>query len=331
MWNKKLLNEYLKMKKTSIIGILGVYAILFVFVYLYRIPIEVILYPFILTIVFVLMVLLFDYIKYKEKVNKIIQICNDISSCYSVKINDKNIFDEYYLDIINELLKENRKQVSKIQKRVSDINDYFSIWVHQIKTPIASMKLKIDNEQIDSLQLASDLNRIDHYVDLVLSFLKFDEEKIDLYFRKTDVDRIMRESLKKFSNDFIIKKIRLDYKLSKREVLTDEKWLSFVFDQLLSNALKYTDKGTITIYYDGDSCLCIKDSGIGIALADMERLFEKGFTGYNGRQYKKASGIGLYMCKRMCDKLNIAISIESVVNEYTLVKLKFLSNEEYKD
>ena len=331
MWNKKLLNEYLKMKKTSIIGILGVYAVLFVFVYLYRIPIEVILYPFILTIVFVLMVLLFDYIKYKEKVNKIIQICNDVSSCYSVKINDKNIFDEYYLDIINELLKENRKQVSKIQKRVSDINDYFSIWVHQIKTPIASMKLKIDNEQIDSLQLASDLNRIDHYVDLVLSFLKFDEEKIDLYFRKTDVDRIMRESLKKFSNDFIIKKIRLDYKLSKREVLTDEKWLSFVFDQLLSNALKYTDKGTISIYYDEDSCLCIKDSGIGIALADMERLFEKGFTGYNGRQYKKASGIGLYMCKRMCDKLNIAISIESVVNEYTLVKLKFLSNEEYKD
>lgn len=331
MWNKKLLNEYLKMKKTSIIGILGVYAILFVFVYLYRIPIEVILYPFILTIVFVLMVLLFDYIKYKEKVNKIIQICNDVSSCYSVKINDKNIFDEYYLDIINELLKENRKQVSQIQKKVSDINDYFSIWVHQIKTPIASMKLKIDNEQMDLLQLASDLNRIDHYVDLVLSFLKFDEEKIDLYFRKTDVDRIMRESLKKFSNDFIIKKIRLDYKLSKREVLTDEKWLSFVFDQLLSNALKYTDKGTISIYYDGDSCLCIKDSGIGIALADMERLFEKGFTGYNGRQYKKASGIGLYMCKRMCDKLNIAISIESIVNEYTLVKLKFLSNEEYKD
>ena len=331
MWNKKLLNEYLKMKKTSIIGILGVYAVLFVFVYLYRIPIEVILYPFILTIVFVLIVLLFDYIKYKEKVNKIIQICNDISSCYSVKINDKNIFDEYYLDIINELLKENRKQVSQIQKKISDINDYFSIWVHQIKTPIASMKLKIDNEQIDSLQLASDLNRIDHYVDLVLSFLKFDEEKIDLYFRKTDVDRIMRESLKKFSNDFIIKKIRLDYKLSKREVLTDEKWLSFVFDQLLSNALKYTDKGTISIYYDGESCLCIKDSGIGIALADIERLFEKGFTGYNGRQYKKASGIGLYMCKLMCDKLNIAISIESVVNEYTLVKLKFLSNEEYKD
>ena len=331
MWNKKLLNEYLKMKKTSIIGILGVYAILFVFAYLYRIPIEVILYPYILTIVFVLIVSLFDYIKYKEKVNKIIQICNDISSCYSVKINDKNIFDEYYLDIINELLKENRKQVSQIQKKVSDINDYFSIWVHQIKTPIASMKLKIDNEQMDLLQLASDLNRIDHYVDLVLSFLKFDEEKIDLYFRKTDVDRIMRESLKKFSNDFIIKKIRLDYKLSKREVLTDEKWLSFVFDQLLSNALKYTDKGTITIYYDGDSCLCIKDSGIGIALADMERLFEKGFTGYNGRQYKKASGIGLYMCKRMCDKLNIAISIESVVDEYTLVKLKFLSNEEYKD
>ena len=331
MWNKKLLNEYLKMKKTSIIGILGVYAILFVFAYLYRIPIEVILYPFILTIVFVLIVLLFDYIKYKEKVNKIIQICNDVSSCYSVKINDKNIFDEYYLDIINELLKENRKQVSQIQKKVSDINDYFSIWVHQIKTPIASMKLKIDNEQMDLLQLASDLNRIDHYVDLVLSFLKFDEEKIDLYFRKTDVDRIMRESLKKFSNDFIIKKIRLDYKLSKREVLTDEKWLSFVFDQLLSNALKYTDKGTITIYYDGDSCLCIKDSGLGIALADMERLFEKGFTGYNGRQYKKASGIGLYMCKRMCDKLNIAISIESVVNEYTLVKLKFLCNEEYKD
>lgn len=319
------------MKKTSIIGILGVYAVLFVFAYLYRIPIEVILYPFILTIVFVLIVLLFDYIKYKEKVNKIIQICNDISSCYSVKINDKNIFDEYYLDIINELLKENRKQVSQFQKKVSDINDYFSIWVHQIKTPIASMKLKIDNEQIDSLQLASDLNRIDHYVDLVLSFLKFDEEKIDLYFRKTDVDRIMRESLKKFSNDFIIKKIRLDYKLSKREVLTDEKWLSFVFDQLLSNALKYTDKGTISIYYDEDSCLCIKDSGIGIALADMERLFEKGFTGYNGRQYKKASGIGLYMCKRMCDKLNIGISIESVVNEYTLVKLKFLSNEEYKD
>ncbi len=127
--------------------------------------------------------------------------------------------------------------------------------------------------------------------------------------------------IRSFSSDFINKKLRLEYSETGRRVVTDEKWLAFVIEQVLSNAVKYTKAGSISIFADESGSLCIKDTGIGIAVEDLPRIFENGYTGFNGRADKKASGIGLYLCRRICDDLNHGISAESEIGEGTTIKI----------
>ena len=158
-----------------------------------------------------------------------------------------------------------------------------------------------------------ELLKIEQYVDMVLGYLRLDSESTDYVLRDTDLDGLLRQAVRKFARMFILKKITL--------VLTDGKWLSFVVEQVLSNALKYTPAGgRIRIYGDGET-LVIADSGIGIRPEDLPRVFEKGFTGYNGREDKKSTGIGLYLCRRVMDRLNHGISIVSRPGQGTLVRL----------
>ena len=135
-----------------------------------------------------------------------------------------------------------------------------------------------------------------------------------------DRDEIIRSSVKKFASEFIDRRIRLEYDSVDIQAVTDEKWFAFVVEQLLSNALKYTREGSIKIYSEG-KVLCIKDTGIGIAPEDLPRVFDKGYTGCNGRTDRRASGLGLYLCRRICQNLGIDISISSTVGEGTTVRL----------
>lgn len=165
--------------------------------------------------------------------------------------------------------------------------------------------------------------RIEQYVEMVLAFLRLDSQSSDYYFREYELDPLIKATVKKYSTWFIHRKISLSYEPVGTTVLTDEKWLSFVLEQILNNALKYTKRGTISIYLEGENVLCIKDTGIGIAASDLPRIFERGFTGYNGRLDKKASGLGLFMCKQICDKLGHEITAESVVGEGTIIRIIF--------
>ena len=156
---------------------------------------------------------------------------------------------------------------------------------------------------------------------MVLTFLRLDSESTDYVIKEYDLDGIVRQAVKKFSGEFISRKISLVYEPLQATVITDEKWLSFVVEQILSNALKYTPSGSITIRLEPDKKLYISDTGIGIAPEDLPRIFENGYTGYNGRTDKKASGIGLYLCKRICDKLGHGIAAESKLDEGTTIIL----------
>ncbi len=208
-------------------------------------------------------------------------------------------------------------------RRMTTQTDYFSAWAHQIKTPIASMGLKLQREDSAlSRRLRGDLNRIEQYVDMAMTYLRLDAETGDYIFRQQPLEPIVWGAVKKFAGEFIDRKLGLRLEPMENTVLTDEKWLSFVIEQLLSNALKYTPAGEISIYTREPDTLVIRDTGIGIAPEDLPRIFEKGFTGYNGRSDKKASGIGLYLCKRVCDRLGHEISIESEPGKGTAVYLK---------
>ena len=203
----------------------------------------------------------------------------------------------------------------------TDLSEYYYLWAHQIKTPIASMRLRLQGEDTElSKDIADDLQRIEQYVEMALMVLRLDSVSTDYIFREYDLDSIIKQAVRKFASQFIRKKIKLDYTEVNCFVLTDEKWLSFVIEQIISNAVKYTNPGgTVTIDMEQDKILRIKDTGIGIAPEDLPRIFDKGYTGYNGRSDKKASGIGLYLSSRVCKNLHHRIWAVSAIGEGTVV------------
>ena len=197
--------------------------------------------------------------------------------------------------------------------RHREMVDYYTAWVHQIKTPIAAMRLTLQlDDTPNGRKLMSQLLRIEQYVDMVLMYLRLDEGTSDYVIRSCDVDEVIRQSLRKFAGEFIDRRLTLHYAPVGLTAVTDEKWLGFVVEQVLSNALKYTPEGgSITIDAEEPATLCIRDTGIGIAPEDLPRIFEKGYTGYNGRGDQKASGLGLALCKRICGNLGASLSAES--------------------
>ncbi len=232
------------------------------------------------------------------------------------------VWEKDYGQIIIRLCRELQLSQDKAAASYRDMIDYFTVWVHQIKTPIASMRLHLDTEDSGLARRAkSELLHIEQYVEMVLTYLKIDSGGEDYVFRKISLDQIIRENIQKFRGDFIMKKLGLLYTAVDETVITDEKWLSFVVGQVLSNALKYTNRGTVTISLEAPKILCISDTGIGIAQEDIPRIFEKGFTGSNGRQNKRASGLGLYLCRQICNRIGALISIESQEEVGTTVRI----------
>ncbi|MCD8149135.1 MAG: sensor histidine kinase [Clostridiales bacterium] len=223
---------------------------------------------------------------------------------------------------LEQKMQELRQQLAADQNKSRQRMDYYSIWAHQIKTPIAAMRLLLQGQDSEmSRRLGVELNRIESYADMVMTYLRLDGDSTDYVFRQSDLDEIVRGAIRRFSGEFIARKISLFNEPLNQTILTDEKWLSFVIEQILSNALKYTPSGSISIYMEPPQVLCIQDTGIGIASEDLPRIFEQGFTGCNGRTDKKASGIGLYLCKRICDDLGCQISAASQPGEGTVIRL----------
>lgn len=165
------------------------------------------------------------------------------------------------------------------------------------------------------------LQSVEQYVEMVLGYLRLESPSSDYVIRNYALDDIVRQAVRKYASQFIRRKLRLEYTPLNVSVITDEKWLLFVIEQVLSNALKYTRSGSVSITLEAPKTLCIRDTGIGIAPEDLPRVFEKGFTGCNGRTDKRATGIGLYLCRRILEKLGHTIAITSTVGEGTTVRI----------
>lgn len=327
-----MLLRFLKQRRTVIFAFGLFFIIFYAAFFLYHLPLTAVLYPGIVCAVIGIALLAADYAKFNGKHRGLAEM-KKLSAQLMVGFPEaETLEDEDYQEIIRLLCDEQQRLAEETHCRYSDMTDYYTVWAHQIKTPIASMRLKLQNEDsATSRKLTADLNRIEQYVEMVLAFLRLDSDSTDYVFREYELDGIIRQCVKKFSGEFIGKKLTLNYEPLEVSVLTDEKWLCFVVEQVLSNALKYTQSGCITISMAGERRLCIRDTGIGIAPEDLPRIFEKGFTGFNGREDKKASGLGLYLCKRVCDNLGIAISAESKIDEGTAVYLEFPEKRDVRD
>ena len=269
-----------------------------------------------------LFVLIFDFLRVKDRHKELAQIKSIPDAITATFPADNNIQNEDYREVIRLLCEEHNQYKSETNYKYTDMIDYYTVWAHQIKTPIASMRLTLQNEDSAlSRKLTSDLFRIEQYVEMVLTFLRLDAESTDYVFKEYDLDSIVKSAVRKFSSEFIDRKLRLIYEPLNASVITDEKWLSFVIEQVLSNALKYTPSGSITISLAGEKTLRIQDTGIGIDPSDLPRIFENGYTGFNGRTDRKASGIGLYLCRRVCNNLGHTITASSIADVGTTIDI----------
>lgn len=206
--------------------------------------------------------------------------------------------------------------------RLRAMIDYYTLWAHQIKTPISAMRLTLQSEDSDTARrLSSDLRRVEQYVEMVMVYLRLDSESTDFVIRTYDLDGIIRAAVRPFAGEFIGRRLQLHYEPLDYRAVTDEKWLGFVIGQVLSNALKYTSRGGITISMPEHGILSIRDTGMGIAPEDLPRIFERGYTGCNGRTDRRSSGIGLYLCRRVCDALGHTITARSAPGEGTEIRI----------
>ena len=314
--------RYLNEKKLAILLFLC-FAVIFAAVFaLYALPLAAVLYPALLCAVVGAGYFLFDCRRAWVKHKTLSRISDHASDVNELLPQPSGLDDDDYQQLIRRLSKLNADIISEADARYADTVDYYTVWAHGIKTPIASMRLTLGGEDSElSRALSEDLFRIEQYVEMAMTFLRLDSDSTDYVFREYDLDTIVRSSVKKFSTQFIRRRLTLDYEAANIRVMTDEKWLSFVIEQVLSNAIKYTQSGGVTIQVISPAKLVISDTGIGIAPEDLPRIFEKGYTGYNGRADKKASGIGLYLCRRICNNLGHTITASSSVGEGTTVTI----------
>ena len=290
--------------------------------WLYRLPLGTVLYPTALCTLILCGFMGYRYYLYQKKQEHLAHLMFLPDDLLSETERYDTMEDREYGRIIERIERLRVQERVRYESSVSDSMDYYSAWVHQIKTPISSMKLKLEQEDSPlSRSLSEDLFRIEQYVGMVLTYQRLQSDTTDYVFREHSLEKIVKGAVRKFAGQFIGKGIRLELSLDDRTVVTDDKWLSFVLEQVLSNALKYTREGSISIYMEEPFHLCIRDTGIGIAPEDLPRIFEKGYTGENGRVEKSASGLGLYLCRQICGNLGIVISARSVPGEGTLIDL----------
>lgn len=304
--------EYLRGNLLTIIIYLMFIAVFAAIFFLYRVEMEAVLYGAGLCLLLLLVILPVRFIRYCLRHKELKDLLGKKYLSSRQIPEGSNLIESDYRELLLEWIENTSKETSNFRIFKEESIEYYSTWAHQIKTPIAVMRLLLQEEDTEENQkLLLELSRIEQYVDMVLSYFRLDSTERDLVVREYSLDEIIRSCIRKYASWFVMKDLSVCYEGTDLKVLTDKKWLTFMIDQLLSNAIKYTDKGTITITVKEGPVLYIEDTGIGIAPEDLPRIFEKGFTGYNGRANKKSTGIGLYLVKRTVDLLGTPVNVTS--------------------
>ncbi len=302
--------------------------------YMNKIPVSEILYGVLVCVTVAVVIVAVRFSHYYDRCKELEQLARVITVSSDGMEAPKYLYETQYQTCIKYLEQENNKIQNEMLDRQQDMAEYYSMWVHQIKTPIAALKLLIDEESMcdssvhNTAQKQQELFRIEQYVNMALQYMRLDSQSHDFVIRKVCVDEVLKASIHKYARQFVHKKLGLSYESSPICAVTDEKWIGFVIEQLLSNAIKYTLSGKITIEVieqeqktQEDATtkkvhIAITDTGIGIRAEDLPRICEKGYTGCNGHDFcaqkeRQSTGIGLYLCNRILNKLGHQLYITS--------------------
>ena len=326
----KILKTVLKKNRTAIVLWGIICAVNIAVSVLYGIMLEPALYTSALSLFFLAVFAAVDCVKEKKRSQERFFAMSSVAADRDVLPDADTAAEEDYQEMIRTLGRRLDELTAEYSEDRQDSLDYFTAWVHQIKTPIAVMKFKLSEETPENIVLRTELLRIEQYVEMVLQYIRLGSESNDLVICENDVDEMIRESLHKLAPQFVEKKLRLDYGPVRRSIVTDRKWFCCILDQILSNAVKYTYTGSVSIAMDGD-LLVISDTGIGIAAEDLPRIFEKGYTGINGRLGERSSGLGLYLAGKAAKLLSIELSAQSKVGQGSIFFLDLAQSKAPKD
>ena len=299
------------------------FVLIFVVFTLYELNLEPFFYVIAVSFFFLICAFVFKFIKESKNAEIREQKINDILCDWNNFPQAQNLTQADFIQMIKKLGDELERINSDFLTAQKETQDFYTTWVHQIKTPIAVMKLELGKaNSVEVTDLQEELFRIEQYTDMVLAYQRLGSSSTDLVIKEYALDELIREVVRKFSSQFIYKKLRLEYDGCDEKILTDKKWFCLILEQLISNAIKYTKAGGISIKVS-EGVLSVSDTGIGIAPEDLPRIFEKGFTGTNGRLNEKSSGLGLYLCTKAAGLLNIKIKVESEIGKGSSFSLEF--------
>lgn len=296
------LKDFLK-SQNHIIGLFFLFALSFFVIFiLSEFPLDKLFLGIEITGFLLLIYLSIQYSKYKKEVS----------------------FKEKY----ENLLDENNKLRSTYINEKNDLEEYFLLWTHQIKTPITVANLILNKKSgPDVKKLKEEMFYIEEYTNMAINYIKLTDRATDMDIEKVDLDKVIKTLLKKYSLIFINKRISLDYEDTNVEVIADSKLLSIMIEQILSNALKYTEKGNITISFDKErNSLSIKDTGIGIRDEDLVKIFDRGYSGFNGRVNHKSSGLGLFLVREISKILKLRVEVKSKLGQGSEFLIIFPTN-----
>ena len=274
---------------------------------------------------------IWGYAGYRAKCIVLMDLAQKSGERADALFEAKTYQEKLYQDIIRVQEAEMRRILTEYDEKKQDMADYYTMWIHQIKTPIAAMKLLL----AEGDPACRELFKVEQYAQMALGYARLESLSADLLFKTQDIYTVIKQAVKKYSILFIGSGLSFNLEEFSCQAVTDEKWISLVIEQLLSNALKYTTSGGIRIRgldRDGKGTnaqavyVVIEDDGIGIRKEDLPRIFERGFTGYNGRYDRKSTGIGLYLCRQIMERLGHTIRAESEIGVGTRVTLGFLQD-----
>ena len=324
--------EFIKERMIFLIINLIMFLLVAILMKIVKVSINIILILFLIWFGPILIYMFLEFIKYRRYLNNLINTVEILDRKYLLpEVIEEPRFQE--ARIINDVLKQCNKSMHEKVKHYKDeqieYREYIETWVHEIKTPIASAKLILENDNSNlSERINYEMKRVEGFIEQVLYYARSSDVSKDYIIKEFSLRSVVMKSVKSNSRDFINKNIKLDIRGIEGNIFSDEKWVEFIINQIIINAVKFSipNEGKVSIYSkvnENNIILTIEDNGVGINEKDIDRVFEKGFTGENGRKFGKSTGIGLYLCKKLCDKLGIGISLNSKENIGTKVNIVF--------
>ncbi|WP_195955266.1 sensor histidine kinase [Clostridium saudiense] len=324
--------EFIKERMIFLIINLIMFLLVAILMKIVKVSINIILILFLIWFGPILIYMFLEFIKYRRYLNNLINTVENLDRKYLLpEVIEEPRFQE--ARIINDVLKQCNKSMHEKVKHYKDeqieYREYIETWVHEIKTPIASAKLILENDNSNlSERINYEMKRVEGFIEQVLYYARSSDVSKDYIIKEFSLRSVVMKSVKSNSRDFINKNIKLDIRGIEGNIFSDEKWVEFIINQIIINAMKFSipNEGKVSIYSkvnENNIILTIEDNGVGINEKDIDRVFEKGFTGENGRKFGKSTGIGLYLCKKLCDKLGIGISLNSKENIGTKVNIVF--------